>query len=205
MSDPGQIPLLPAALAVLAAYGLGCVNTGYYLVRWTTGRDVRTLGSGNAGARNVGRVLGPWGFAAALLGDALKGALAVWGAQVSGLPPPLPALSLLAVTAGHNWPAQLGFRGGKGMAASFSALLFLDPPVAGCALAVVIVLLAVLRRFTVPAMVAYALNPVAALLLGRDYATAAILAALAVLVVAAHRDNLRAERRADGSPSPDSP
>lgn len=205
MSDPGTFPLLPAALAILAAYGLGCVNTGYYLVRWTTGRDVRTLGSGNAGARNVGRVLGPGGFAAALLGDALKGAMAVWAAQVTGMPPPVPALALLAVTAGHNWPAQLGFRGGKGLAASFAALLFLDPRVAGGMLAVFAVLFAATRRFTVPAMTAYALAPALALVLGRDAATAAILAVVAVLVAMAHRGNLRAERQPPPGANPAPP
>jgi len=45
------------------AYALGCVSTGYYLVWWRTGKDVRTLGSGATGARNVARTLGSYGFA----------------------------------------------------------------------------------------------------------------------------------------------
>lgn len=64
-------------MLILASYALGCLATGYYWVRWQTGQDIRRLGSGGVGARNVGRVLGPWGFTITLLGDAAKGALAV--------------------------------------------------------------------------------------------------------------------------------
>ena len=56
-----------ALLLVLASYLLGCFVTGYYLVRWRTGEDVRRTGSGSAGASNVSRILGAGGFAATLL------------------------------------------------------------------------------------------------------------------------------------------
>ena len=45
------------ALVLLAPYAVGCVATGYYLVRWRTGEDIRESGSGSTGARNVGRRL----------------------------------------------------------------------------------------------------------------------------------------------------
>src|SRR5262245_37550080 len=63
---------------VVSAYLIGCFTTGYYLVRWRCGKDVRETGSGNAGARNVGRLLGSSGFLLTLFGDYAKGALAVW-------------------------------------------------------------------------------------------------------------------------------
>ena len=65
-------------VGMLAAYGLGCLTTGYYLVRLRTGQDIRGLGSGSVGARNVGRILGKSGFFITLAGDSGKGALAVW-------------------------------------------------------------------------------------------------------------------------------
>jgi acyl phosphate:glycerol-3-phosphate acyltransferase len=107
----------------LAAYALGCFTTGYYLVRWRTGRDIREVGSGSVGARNVGRLLGWRGFLATVLGDFGKGALAVWAARQFTTDDRLVALAMPAVVAGHLWPAQLRFRGGKGMAAALGALL----------------------------------------------------------------------------------
>src|ERR1700691_1629571 len=70
-----------AAACVCGAYLIGCFTTGYYLVRWRTGGDIREMGSGSAGARNVGRVLGKLGFFVTVTGDFLKGILAVWLAR----------------------------------------------------------------------------------------------------------------------------
>lgn len=192
---------LPQLLGVVAAYALGCVNTGYYLVRWKTGQDLRLVGSGNAGAKNVGRVLGSWGFAAGFLGDIVKGALAVWGAQQAGFATPAQSLVMLAVIAGHNWPAQLGFRGGKGMSTSFGALLFFDPLVAGVLFVLCVMLLVVTRRFTRSALGAYALSPLVVVLRGGGLGAFATLLAFAGMVLFAHRDNLRVEF-GRGSPSP---
>jgi len=200
-SDDGNWFGLPQLLGVLAAYALGCVNTGYYLVRWKTGQDLRQLGSGNAGAKNVGRVLGSWGFAASFVGDILKGALAVWGAQQAGFATPVQALVMLAVIAGHTWPAQLGFRGGKGMATSYGALLFFDPLVAGVLFVLCAMLLAVTRRFTLSALGAYALSPLVAALLGRGATAVLVFVAFTGLVLFAHRLNLREEFARHSPPS----
>jgi len=184
---------LPQLLGALAAYALGCLNTGYYLVRWKTGQDLRTVGSGNAGSKNVGRILGPWGFGAALAGDMLKGALAVAAARLAGWNAASCILVILAVTAGHNWPAQLGFRGGKGVATSFAALLVFDPILAGLMLGICAVLLAATRRFTLSGAVAYAASPLLAMLCGYPALIVALFIPLACLVVLPHRRNLQEE------------
>lgn len=180
-------------LGVLAAYALGCLNTGYYLVRWKTGRDVRESGSGSAGAKNVGRALGPWGFGISLVGDMGKGVLAVFCAQTAGFSPLAQGFVMLAVIAGHNWPGQLGFRGGKGAATSFGALLFLDPAVAGSMLAVFVMLYAAMRRTTLSAMGAYAASPFLGLFFGRGALDFAIYAGMAALVLVPHWKNIRDE------------
>ena len=102
-----------AALAITMAYLLGCFNTGYYLVRMMTGQDIRTLASGGTGSRNVGRLLGAKGFVLTLIGDAGKGMAAVWLARYLALDNWQLFVVLLAVTAGHIWPAQLGFQIGR--------------------------------------------------------------------------------------------
>src|ERR1041385_2406821 len=108
------------------AYLMGCFAAGYYLVRSRLGEDVRELGSGSVGARNVGRILGKTGFLITLLSDFGKGALAVWAAHHFTKDERIVALAMVAVVAGHIWPAQLRFHGGKGMATSLGALLVYD-------------------------------------------------------------------------------
>jgi acyl-phosphate glycerol 3-phosphate acyltransferase len=115
------------ALIVVGAYFIGCFATGYYLVRWRSGDDIRAIGSGGTGARNVGRILArKWAFAT-VLGDAGKGMLAVF---LAGLIEPVPVatmVAMIAATIGHVWPVQLGFRGGKGVATSLGGLLVWSP------------------------------------------------------------------------------
>ncbi|MCX6955598.1 MAG: glycerol-3-phosphate acyltransferase [Verrucomicrobia bacterium] len=187
-------PLDPVLwLSVLAAYALGCVNAGYYIVRWKTGRDLRELGSGNAGATNVGRVLGPTGFGVTLLLDMLKGALAVYGAQFAGLPAPAQVLVVAAAIVGHNWPAPLGFRGGKGVATSCGALMFFDPFLTLATIGVCAALLAVTRRPTVSAVCAYGLMPMISALLGYDALVIVLLLPVAALVISPHGADLAEE------------
>lgn len=174
------------------AYLLGGVLTGYYLVRIRTGEDVRHLGSGSAGARNVGRRLGVPGFVLTLLGDALKGALALTLALWAGAGPGVASLALLAVVAGHLWPLQLGFRGGKGLATALGGLLVLDGVLTFLSLLAAALLLALTRHATVSGLLVTALLPTAAALLGRPLAEVMGLAGLALLVMFAHRRNLMA-------------
>lgn len=188
-----------------AAYALGCVNTGYLLVRARTGRDIRTLGSGNAGARNVGRVLGRGGFAATLVGDLLKGVAAVMFGRWLGLESLALGATALLVVAGHNWPAPLGFRGGKGVAASCGALLALDLALAGVLVGIALVLLAAIRRFTLSGLAAYALAPAAALLLDRPPEFAALVGGLALLVLLPHQRELRTMTTLGRTSPPTSP
>jgi acyl phosphate:glycerol-3-phosphate acyltransferase len=175
-------------VAIALAYGVGCVNAAYYLLRWRDGRDIRSLGSGNAGARNAGRILGRGGFALVFVLDAAKGAGAVLVAQAWA--PEVASLCAVAVTLGHVFPAQLDWRGGKGVATAIGALAMLD----------ILVLLIVVAAFcaarlarcaTVQAgVLAFALGAVAALA-SRSVEIGSATAALAVLLAYTQRGNLR--------------
>ncbi|MFM8468877.1 MAG: glycerol-3-phosphate acyltransferase [Limisphaerales bacterium] len=114
-------------LALLLCYAIGCVVTAWYLVRWRTGSDLRALHSGTTGARNAGRVLGRWGFAIVALLDGLRGLLAMVLAASFGLREWWLTAAGLAVLAGHLWPVQLGFHGGKGIAVSVGVFIWLLP------------------------------------------------------------------------------
>jgi glycerol-3-phosphate acyltransferase PlsY len=124
-----------AWLAVPLAYLLGGVSAGYWLVRLRTGTDVRALGSGATGATNAARVLGRGGFVVVLALDAAKGALACLGARFAGLDAGWEFAAAAAVVAGHVWPIQLGFRGGRGLGPLLGAWLALAPlAIGGCLL-----------------------------------------------------------------------
>src|SRR5256886_13136692 len=111
-----SVPYAKETLVMLLGYALGCFTSGYYLVRWRTGDDIRWLGSGSVGATNVGRVLGRPGFLLTVLCDFFKGLFAVWLARYFQLNPTGTVLTMVAVAIGHIWPAQLWFHGGKGLA-----------------------------------------------------------------------------------------
>ncbi len=186
---------------IAAAYTLGCVSTGYYLVRFRMGEDVRRLGSGTAGARNVGRLLGRRALALTLAADALKGALPVTAAYALDLESWAALAVVLAVVAGHMWPAQLGFHGGKGLATTMGAVAVLDYRLVLAAFAIAGVAWLVSRNSTAGALGAVALTPAVAALAGHPPFAVMTLAILAALILLAHRANLQSIFANDAAPS----
>lgn len=193
--------MLLTLFIVFVSYLLGCFSTAYYVVRWRTDQDIRTLGSGAAGARNAGRVLGRNGFIVVFAGDLLKGALAVWLAQTMALPAWGVAAALVAVVLGHLYPVQLNFRGGKGAATGFGAGLVLNPALALLCLGVAGAVFALTRNFTVSGIVAFVAAPVLAYLLGISGVLWGAITAVALLLLYAHRTNLRLLHRQFSSSS----
>jgi acyl-phosphate glycerol 3-phosphate acyltransferase len=135
-------PMVASAVAVLAAYLIGAIPFGLLIARAVKGIDIRTVGSGNLGATNVGRVLGRRYFFIVLALDLAKGLLPTIGlpwlvGRLAGVVPvDLPVLVALAAILGHTFPVYLKFRGGKGVATSLGVVLALDP--ASCAVAVLV-------------------------------------------------------------------
>jgi acyl phosphate:glycerol-3-phosphate acyltransferase len=115
-------------LIVVISYLIGGIPFGFLLVRLTTGKDVRALGSGNIGATNVLRTTGRGIAILTLLLDIAKGIVAVWIADrwTRGSPGWM-AAAALAVMAGHAYPIFLKFKGGKAVASFIGAFLYLTP------------------------------------------------------------------------------
>jgi glycerol-3-phosphate acyltransferase PlsY len=188
---------LRATGCALGAYALGCFATGYYLVRSRTGRDLREIESGSVGARNVGRILGKAGYILTMLCDMAKGTLAVWFvAEFTNYSRLAMALAVLAVVAGHVWPVQLHFRGGKGVSTSFAALLVFDYRVALTIFVVFLAGFAATRKSLFPAMFVYACLPLVDWWFNRDGLTATLMTVLAAIILFAHRRNLAEEMAA---------
>ena len=115
-----------AALWLVLGYLLGSLPTGYVVVRTKTGQDIRTVGSGNIGATNVGRVLGKKWAVIVTIVDMLKGGAAVMLCRSFGGADIAVAAAALGAVLGHNYPVWLNFRGGKGVATTFGTLFFVQ-------------------------------------------------------------------------------
>jgi len=189
--------LLDQALLVVAAYLLGSLPFSYLIVRLRTGRDVRTLGSGNAGATNVTRAAGKAAGVLAALLDVGKGIAATLIARGLGAPPPVVGLAAFAVVLGHCHPVFLRFRGGKGGATGGGVLAVLAPPVALLSVLVLVAMIAWKRYVSLGTMTAAVASPLFVLAFQRFGRLPAgvwlptTTAAIAVLIVARHHGNLR--------------
>jgi glycerol-3-phosphate acyltransferase PlsY len=115
-------------VVLLAAYLLGSVPFGIFIAKLFGGADVRRSGSGNIGATNVARVVGPLAGILTLLLDAAKGFFAVWlAAQWMHGEAHAMVLAGLFAMVGHCFPIWLRFRGGKGVATAAGVFLALCP------------------------------------------------------------------------------
>ncbi|MDD3530067.1 MAG: glycerol-3-phosphate 1-O-acyltransferase PlsY [Gallionellaceae bacterium] len=185
---------MESILTVLVAYLIGSLSFAVILARVFGMPDPRSYGSGNPGATNVLRSGRKAVAALTLLGDALKGVVAVllakWTTAAWGLPDYLPALAGLAVLLGHIWPVFFGFQGGKGVATALGLLLALNPWLGLACAASWLLVFVVIRVSSLSALVAAGLAPAYAWLLeGNAVATAAI-AGLAMLIFWRHKANI---------------
>jgi glycerol-3-phosphate acyltransferase PlsY len=103
-------------LIVSLAYFIGSVPVAYLVARWMRGVDIRGVGSGNVGAANTIVHVGLLPGFVVLAIDVGKGAVAVLLTVGLGLVDWVSYAVIVAVVVGHNWPAMLGFRGGRGVA-----------------------------------------------------------------------------------------
>lgn len=113
-------------IAIVIAYLLGSLSTSILLSKFMKFPDPRTEGSGNAGATNVLRNVGKNKAAMVLLGDVVKGLLAVIIGHILGVQGFMLGLTAAAAVAGHVYPVYFGFRGGKGVATLLGATLGLS-------------------------------------------------------------------------------
>lgn len=193
-------PLIPI---LLFAYGLGCLSAGYYLARWK-GLDLRAEGSGSTGARNAGRLLGARAFALTFLLDFAKGLAAVLVARLLAPGTWAGPGALLFVVAGHVWPLQLRFQGGRGISPAAGGLLALSPLLTALVALPLLIGWGAARSFKRGGMLAVIAGPILAWSfrhpLGLTYQDCAGFTLLALLLIGTHLQTLRT--KADPLPSP---
>ena len=184
---------LNALLALVLGYLLGSIPFGVILTRIAGFGDIRAIGSGNIGATNVLRTGNKALAAATLLGDGLKGTVAVlvagaWlGSQDIST---APLVAGFGAFVGHVFPVWLGFRGGKGVATYLGVLLGLAWPVAIGFAIVWLAMAAIFRISSLAALTATLLTPIALFLTGR-HAAALLFVLLTALAWMRHAGNIR--------------
>jgi glycerol-3-phosphate acyltransferase PlsY len=185
-------------LVALLAYLLGSIPFAVIVSRAFGLPDPRSYGSGNPGATNVLRTGKRAAAALTLIGDALKGWLAVFLAQrlaEGGTAETAVAAAAVAATVGHMYPVFLRFRGGKGVSTAVGVLAALDPWLAAGAVATWIIIAFFFRYSSLAALVAAAFAPFFAFFLhgmGRFTLEGAVGVALIALLIAwRHHANIR--------------
>ena len=127
---------IPVVWIPVVAYLLGSIPFGLFIAKFFGGTDIRAEGSGNIGASNVTRVVGPVAGIFTLILDAAKGALPVWlAARYTEPSATWMMIAGLAALVGHCFPIWLKFKGGKGVATALGVFLVICPMGALCDLA----------------------------------------------------------------------
>ncbi|MCE1183300.1 MAG: glycerol-3-phosphate 1-O-acyltransferase PlsY [Rhodocyclales bacterium] len=182
---------MQTALALFAAYLLGSIPFAMISSKLFGLADPRTYGSGNPGATNVLRSGNKKAALFTLIGDALKGTLAVIVAQQVVLSDTVVALVALAVFLGHLYPVFLKFKGGKGVATAAGVLLALDPWLGLGVLGVWLLVAYVSRYSSLAAIIAAAAAPlIAALMHGSSHLTI-IVGVLGMALIGKHWQNIQ--------------
>lgn len=144
---------ITAYLLILAAYLLGSISSAVIFCRLAGLPDPRENGSHNPGATNVLRVGGKLSALGVLLADILKGILPVTLGFYLMLPTSMMGFVALGACLGHIFPIFFQFRGGKGVATAFGAMLAISPLVAGLSFATWLVVFLLSRYASLAAVI----------------------------------------------------
>ena len=181
--------------ATVGAYLLGSLSFAVIVSKAFGMADPRSYGSGNPGATNVLRSGKKLAAVLTLLGDALKGWLAVWLAlrfqaelQLDNVTIGLVAVAVLV---GHMWPIFFGFKGGKGVATAVGVLLALSWPTALICAAVWLVMAFGFKVSSLAALVATAISPLVAWFFMPHLSWLLAVVVIALLVLYRHQSNIR--------------
>lgn len=181
--------------AILCAYLLGSLSFAVIVSKAYGIADPRSYGSGNPGATNVLRSGRKTAAVLTLLGDALKGWLAVWLAghyqAALGLDSLTIALVAVAVLVGHMWPVFFKFRGGKGVATAVGVLLALSWPTALICAAVWLIMAFSFKVSSLAALTATVISPLVVwFFLPESPSLVWAVVVIALLVLYRHKSNI---------------
>lgn len=174
------------------SYLIGNFSSAYILGKIFKKTDIRTYGSGNAGATNALRVFGKKVGILAFILDVLKGILAIYiGGWIMGDKGKL--IAAVFVVLGHDWPIFLKFKGGKGIATSLGVLLYLHLPTAIVCIVIGLLVIIKTRYVSLGSIICACLVPIIGTIMNRpfnrDYFIVTLI--LGVLAIFKHRSNIK--------------
>ncbi len=180
---------MTAIIAIVIAYLLGSLSTSIILSKVLKTADPRTQGSGNAGATNVLRILGKQQAIIVLIGDILKGAIAVWIGHLLHVRGFMLGIVGLAAVIGHVYPLYFKFKGGKGVATAIGVTLALSF-ISGILMAAAWLAVAfALRYSSLASLIAVILAPIFLLIFSHaSYFIPSVL--IALLIIWLHKENI---------------
>lgn len=176
-------------LMISVAYLIGSVSSAVLISRVFRLPDPRKHGSGNPGATNVLRLGGRFPALLVLLADILKGTIPVYSAYFMGIPPVALGLIAIAACLGHIYPLYFHFKGGKGVATAFGAMLPIGPSLAGLLIATWALVVFVWGYSSLGAIVSVLLAPIFTWFIKPLYTLP--VAMLSILILFRHRDNIK--------------
>ena len=168
------------------AYFIGNISPSTIMAK-RQGLDIKSEGSGNAGTTNALRVMGKKAGAITCIVDILKGVVAVLiGMLVAGNPGAY--ICALCVFLGHVWPIVYKFKGGKGVATAFGAVLAVNPLLALIALVIVAIVVFASKRMSLGSIVGAVAFAVLAAFMEPGFMAPAIV--MAIIMLVKHRANI---------------
>ncbi|OGW52754.1 MAG: acyl-phosphate glycerol 3-phosphate acyltransferase [Nitrospirae bacterium RBG_13_43_8] len=181
--------MLRISLLIFCAFIMGSIPVGM-LVAKAKGVDLKKVGSGNIGATNVLRSLGKGLSALTLIGDMLKGTLAVALGRYFGLGTFYEGIIGFSAILGHNFSVFLGFRGGKGVATSLGVFILYSPRTALITFVIWIAVVITTKYSSLGALISFGLLPLNIILFdSKEKFPVALLVTLLILI--RHTDNIQ--------------
>ena len=179
-------------IIVIISYLIGCFSSGYFVGKLFKKVDIRTKGSGNAGATNAVRVMGKRLGVLTFLLDFSKGIIAVLiGYWIMGYNGGLVAVIFAVV--GHDWPIILGFRGGKGIATTIGGLAALNFPIALVSVIFGVIVALISKYVSLGSILFLIVTPILSLILKINYSNQFLIATiiLSIIGIYRHKDNIK--------------
>ncbi|MEI6513750.1 MAG: glycerol-3-phosphate 1-O-acyltransferase PlsY [bacterium] len=183
--------LVPKFIIIFASYLLGSIPFGLLIAKRLRGIDIRLEGSGNIGATNVYRVVGPAAGLAVFTLDLLKGAVPCWVMLMVNPDKTWAMVAGLAAIIGHRLSVFLKFKGGKSVATSFGILIGIAPEVGGIAIGIFVVVVALTRKVSLGSIIGAASVPVFLVLFHYPTPVIGLISLAVLLIIFRHLGNIK--------------